>query len=63
MIKFIFYCSAFVRLKLKYLSRQTFGEPYEVAGININCLNKFAVSSKLFVDLWGSSDPLLEVYV
>lgn len=54
-------CPAFASLRLKYLSRQIFGELSEVAGIDLNRLNKFMVSSKRLFDLWGSSDPLSEV--
>lgn len=36
---------AFARLRLKNLDRHNFGEPGDVAGSDISCLNKFVAES------------------
>lgn len=52
---FHLYCPAFARLRLKYIGKHTFGEPGEVAEINVNRLNKFVIRLKLFAELSGDS--------
>lgn len=48
---FLIYSPTFARLKLKHLHRHTFEESSKVTGIDIEHLNIFVMSSKLFVDL------------
>lgn len=56
------YCPAFATLRLKYLGRHTFEEANEAAVNDINRLHNFVVSSKRFVSLSGSGNPLLGVF-
>lgn len=59
---FLLHFTAFARLKLIYCGRHTIDEPSKIAGIVINRLNKFVMSTKRFVDLLAPSDPPLGVY-
>lgn len=47
-------CSAFVRLRLKHLEYHSFGQPAEYSEVDNNCVNRFVISSKCFVEKLGS---------
>lgn len=48
--RFLLHCPVLARLGLKYLGIHIFGKTGEIAGIDINSLNKFLAGSKRIAD-------------